>query len=382
MHAISCTIERMNLWFKKKRKKKLVGVPREACLPPLLCLVRHQHRLTGLRLICCPPQVNLATAHLPRTVPTFSSFRALRLVQKKITSRPYIFFNLSWDCPPDKIMNPRYRHNALSALTFMASPLFSDVVTLPLIFLHLMEYLPPAPPVVPSYNRLKAPAKQHLLEDWGSDPAPGYCPYPPATHPHLFIALGKFLAGRINQMRSGRSYVAVHISWESPNPDTTCTCCSGAPQSFEHPSSPAPRQPGRDPTSTKGLQISAQRPCSGRTSKCSSALLSLFMSLLQAALWGCHLSHLRSTPRHQTLVSTSLSYLPRVLESGFAVRTCLLLAYAALRQILVALGDTGYVCFFCGLLFDFRFCFGHIDKMHAIFCTVETMNISFKNKIK
>jgi len=49
---------------------------------------------------------------------------------------------------------------------------------------------------------------------------------------------------------------------------------------------------------------------------------------------------------------------------------------------LVTLGENGYGYFFCGLLFDFWFCFGHIDKMHVISSTVETMNILFKNKIK
>jgi len=41
------------------------------------------------------------------------------LPREKITNKAYLFFNLWWDCPPDKNKNPRYRHNTLSALAFM-----------------------------------------------------------------------------------------------------------------------------------------------------------------------------------------------------------------------------------------------------------------------
>jgi len=77
----------------------------------------------------------------------------------------YLFVNLPWDCPPGKARNPRYQHNAITALAFMAAPLISDVITLPSISLYLADYLPPAPPLIPSYKRLKASAKKHFLVD-------------------------------------------------------------------------------------------------------------------------------------------------------------------------------------------------------------------------
>jgi len=40
----------------------LACLHREACLPPLPILVRHQRRLAGLRLICSPTEINPATA--------------------------------------------------------------------------------------------------------------------------------------------------------------------------------------------------------------------------------------------------------------------------------------------------------------------------------
>jgi len=138
---------------------------REACLPPLPVLVRHQHRLAGLRLICSPAEINPATARLPKSVPTFSPHRAALMPLGKITSQPYLFFNLDWRSSPDKTKNPRYRHNAITALANSATPLIHNVSILPPISLHLTDYLPPVPGVVPSYTRLKLRAKQHLLSE-------------------------------------------------------------------------------------------------------------------------------------------------------------------------------------------------------------------------
>ena len=75
---------------------------REACLPPLAVLVSHQRRLASLRIICSPPEVNPATARLPKSVSTFSPHRATLIARGKITSQPYLFFNLDWRSAPDK----------------------------------------------------------------------------------------------------------------------------------------------------------------------------------------------------------------------------------------------------------------------------------------
>jgi len=221
--------------------------------PPLLCLVCHQRHLTSLRLICSPPEVNPATARLPGHVPTFSAFRAPRRAQKKITNKLYLFFNLSWNCPPHKAKNPRYRHNVLTTLAFLAAPLILNVATLPPISLYLTEYLPPIPLVVPSYARLKARAKQHTLTDWYSDPTSDYYPYPPTTQPHPLMGLGRFVAGRIHQMRSGKSYRAAPTSWENPDHDTTCPLCSDVPQSFEHAILSCPSTAGQRSRLLQGL---------------------------------------------------------------------------------------------------------------------------------
>jgi len=147
---------------------------REACLAPLPLLVHHQRRLAGLSLIWSPPEINPASARLPKTVPTFSPHRAPLLARGKITSQPYLFFNLDWQSAADTARNPRYRHNAITALANEAAPLVHDVVTLPPISPHLTDYLPPIPGVVPSYARLKLRVNQLLLSDWSAAPAPPY----------------------------------------------------------------------------------------------------------------------------------------------------------------------------------------------------------------
>jgi len=172
-------------------------------------------------------------ARLPKSVPTFTAHCAALTARGKITSQPHLFFNLDWHSAPDKTKNPRYRHNAITALANMAAHLVHDVSTLPPISLHLTHYLPPIPGVVPSYARLKLRAKQLLLSHWSLTPAPPYYPYPPSTRPHPFMGLGKFVAGRIHQMRAGKSYLAAQPSWDDPDADTSCPLCSGAPQTFK-----------------------------------------------------------------------------------------------------------------------------------------------------
>jgi len=211
-----------------------VCLHREACLPPLPALIRHQRRLAGLRLISSPPEINPATACLPKSVPTFSPHRAPLLARGKITSHPYLFFNLDWGSTKDKAQNPRSSHNAITAFANAAASLVHDVSTLLSISLHLTDYPPPVPWVVPSYARLKMRAKQLLLSDWSATPAPPYYPYPPSTRPHLFMGLGKFVAGRIHQMRSAKSYLTAHPSGVNPDGDTSCPLCSGAPLTFDH----------------------------------------------------------------------------------------------------------------------------------------------------
>jgi len=51
-------------------------IAREACLPPIISYCRYRRRLAALRVACAPPCANPASARLPPTFPSLSSFRA------------------------------------------------------------------------------------------------------------------------------------------------------------------------------------------------------------------------------------------------------------------------------------------------------------------
>jgi len=74
-----------------------------------------------------------------------------------------------------------------------------------------------------------------LLQDWAKeDPTPPYYQYPPSLKPHPFMGLGKFVAGRIHQMRAAKSYLAAHPSWSDEDPNLTCPRCEIEPEMFQH----------------------------------------------------------------------------------------------------------------------------------------------------
>jgi len=49
---------------------------REACLPPIISYCRYRRRLAALRVACALPYANPASARLPQSFPSLSSFRA------------------------------------------------------------------------------------------------------------------------------------------------------------------------------------------------------------------------------------------------------------------------------------------------------------------
>ena len=74
-----------------------------------------------------------------------------------------------------------------------------------------------------------------LLQDWVTDaPTPLYYDFPPSLTPPPFMGLGKFLAGRIHQMRAAKSYLPAHPSWFVENPDPTYPPCGIQPETFPH----------------------------------------------------------------------------------------------------------------------------------------------------
>ena len=78
--------------------------------------------------------------------------------------------------------------------------------------------------------------KTALLSDWKETrPPPDYYPYHLSLSPHSFMGLPKFLAGRIHQMRSGKSYLAAHRpAWQDEPVEATCPRCSSEEESFAY----------------------------------------------------------------------------------------------------------------------------------------------------
>jgi len=110
---------------------------------------------------------------------------------------------------------------------------------MPMINAHLVpEVLPNLPLrslMERTYSALKKRLRQALIEDWSRlYPPPAYYHDPPAIHPRPFMGLGKFMAGRLHQMRAGKSYLVAHPSWRALEADTACPRCGWEPEPFEH----------------------------------------------------------------------------------------------------------------------------------------------------
>src|SRR5437588_3155754 len=104
-----------------------------------------------------------------------------------------------------------------------------------MVNLHLLPDLPPTiAPGMKSYSSLKRESKAMLIDHWILQaPPPPYYLYKPTTAPHAFMGLDRFSAGRIHQMRAGKSYLAAHPSW-SDDRDPLCPSCEVEDETFHH----------------------------------------------------------------------------------------------------------------------------------------------------
>ena len=94
----------------------------------------------------------------------------------------------------------------------------------------------PSPDPPPDfYTTIRKQSRSILLRQWSTlaPPPPGY-PYALSLIPHPLMGLSKVLAGRIHQMRSGKSYLAAHPSWFNRDLTSHCPRCRAAPETFEH----------------------------------------------------------------------------------------------------------------------------------------------------
>ena len=223
----------------------------EACLPPLELLLTYKRPLAALRILCSPPEINPATARLPPSVQTPSLHRHSpdhrSLSAKNAGSR----LPLPWlqPRPPSK----NRAHLPLDALPhsilFLLGP--DSHAPLPVTSQHLLCEAYPKTIPDRSYPQLKLKCRNLLMQEWDEGaPDPARYPYRPSIKPHPFMGLDKFSAGHLHQMRSGKSYLRAHPSWDCDLP-TTCPSCRDAPETFKH---AILHCPAKEPAGSRHLQ--------------------------------------------------------------------------------------------------------------------------------
>jgi len=206
----------------------------EACLPPLGLLLKYKRRLAQLRILCSPPEINPATARLPPSVQTPSLHRPSPDHRALSARNAGSGLPLPWvqPRPPSKNRAHLPLDALLHSMLFLLGP--DGLCPLPVSSQHLLCKIYPAPPPGRSYSQLKLKCKNLRMEEWDEDaPDPSRYPYRPSLKPYPFMGLNRFSAGRLHQMRSGKSYLRAHPSWDNDAP-TTCPSCQSTPETFEH----------------------------------------------------------------------------------------------------------------------------------------------------
>ena len=209
---------------------------REACFPPIVAYCRYRRRLAALRITCAPPTQNPAAARLP------SSFSFLSVFWAQDSSRHFtkglssVYLPLDWRSTVPT--PPIWKHIPRDAMAHLIIPLLEGLSRLPLV-LHAPPppgmHIPPPQLMLKTYLALNSRARKALLDDWATlHPAPKYYPYQPRLTPHPFMGQDNFVAGRIHQMRAGKSYLTAHRAWWSELRNHTCPHWDSAPETFTH----------------------------------------------------------------------------------------------------------------------------------------------------
>ena len=183
-----------------------------------------------------PPQINPTSASLCGSFPSLLKFCAPDSHRSLCTRLDPNDMTLYWKTPRPA---PATRtHLLVVAMAHLTLPLLEGLSFASLINSSLLPDLPPPPPdsvMKAAYSSLKAKARLLILEAWGLEhPPPPYYSFHLWLTPHTFMGLGKFMAGRIHQMRAQKSYHAAHPSWSSPDASRLCPLCGEEQETFSH----------------------------------------------------------------------------------------------------------------------------------------------------
>jgi len=143
---------------------------------------------------------------------------------------------LNWKTP--RPSHQTRNHLPVDPMAHLTRPLLGGLWFAPLINSSLSPHLTPLPPesvIKAAYSSLKAKACLLMLDDWRLDhPPPPYYSFLLSLTPHPFMGLGKFMAGRIHQMRAQKSYLAAHPSWSSSDASRRCPLGAEEQETFSH----------------------------------------------------------------------------------------------------------------------------------------------------
>ena len=129
-------------------------------------------------------------------------------------------------------------HLPVDQLANIALPLLGTLTWALLAKAHLLpnvSRLPRPDTMKAAYCALQGRARSLLLEDWKKvAPTPTYYTFPLSLTPHPFMGLGRFVAGRIHQMRAQKSYLAAYPSWSRVLEPRHCPRCGDEDETFSH----------------------------------------------------------------------------------------------------------------------------------------------------
>ena len=126
----------------------------EVCLPPLELLLKYKYRLASPRIMCSPPEINLAAARLPPAVQTPSLHR--HAPNYRSLSRSNVGSRLPLPWLQARPLSKNRAHLPLDALPhsklFLLGP--DGHAPLPVTSQHLLSDSNPAPPPGRTYPQL------------------------------------------------------------------------------------------------------------------------------------------------------------------------------------------------------------------------------------
>ena len=224
----------------------------ESCLPPLLVLLPHKRRMAAVRLVSFPTSINPAASRLRRSFPALLKARAPDSHQALCTRLAPNVMPLNWRTPHPS--PPVRTHLPVDELAHLTIPLLLDLSYVLLINSTLLPNLPSLSNdevMTNAYRVLKRRAQTLMIDQLRYLPLPHYYPYPLPLSPHPFMALGKFLAGHIYQMRSQKSYLAAHPSWFNADDSRSCPLWGTSQRRLATPSFAVPPRPQHELATSK-----------------------------------------------------------------------------------------------------------------------------------